>query len=424
MYYNVKYKVVTIANDTANKGYANTVEALASDYEHIYHISIEDSEIELDEVKLVEFINKIKENLPVNILFAGGEGCFDRVRYVQELLKKELKEEFNKISFTLITERFNKDDTVNDIDNLKIITQETEEECEKFIKDNSTGNIECFTVDISACANKNAMEESAKVFDENNPGIFDKLPWDTIDTFFYMGGNGTGFTSKDGIDISKEYEYFITKSFELAGQNKTLVIFTHGYRTFHDLGKDGKPLNFESIEAMYKTIEKKLNKGQECYVFSQKQIEGKNETRPVLIKFKKEESGEVKTEEIVINNEGSLYNKSLLLAAKKKIKVIPTQEQQNFLIEAITADVLVINIDSIKWRLQAKNHELAYETVKEKGDKLLIAKDTYREIINKEKSRQDIITKRQNSHDFISASKELSDEFKEVIKEGKIKVFD
>ena len=418
------YNVFTVANDKANAGYANTVKALASNYEYNtdHHISIEDSGSEFEKKLLDNFIYKIKDNLPANILFAGGEKCFDKVRVVQNLLKKQLTEdEFNKVSFSLNTERFNEGDTVDEIVNLKIITQEGLQKCKDFIRDN-TDNIECFTVDISACGNKQTMLESAESFNKSNPGIFDKLPLDTIDTFFYIGGNGPGFTSKEGIDISKEYELFVTESFNSPEKNKPIVIFTHGFRTFRDLSTDDKFLNFEPIEKMYQSIKEKLNIGQECYVFSQKKIE-ENKTNPFLIKFKKEESGEITTEEFDINNKGSLYNKSLLLAAEKDIKVIATQEQQNFPIEAITAGVSVNNIDSIKWKLQAKNHELAYKIVKEKGENLLTAKDIYRGIINKEKNRQDIITKNQNNHDFILASTEASDEFNEVIKEDIIKGF-
>ena len=175
-------KVYTIANDSANLGYTSTAKALAkiADFtydEKIQHLKSTEDGKAFDEINLKKFNNQISKSISngeeVCILFAGGAEWHSRIKTIQAVLKNKFPYTYKKIKFILNTEKFNNGDTFNGIENLDIITQETEDKVKSII---GTGkNIKTYTVDIAACADANKIQKDAKKFETDNAKIANGL---------------------------------------------------------------------------------------------------------------------------------------------------------------------------------------------------------------------------------------------------------
>ena len=147
-------KVYTVANDSGNFGYTSTVKALAKlkdeKYNKLQHLQSTKDGKAFDGELLEKFTNRIAYSMAngekVCVLFAGGDGWNERINKIQEELKDKFRYTYKNIQFVLDTEKINDNDSFNGIENLDVITQETEEKVNSVI---GTGkNITTHVVDI------------------------------------------------------------------------------------------------------------------------------------------------------------------------------------------------------------------------------------------------------------------------------------
>ena len=212
----------------------------------------------------------------------------------------------------------NEGDNFNGIENLDVITQETEEKVNSVV---GTGkNIQTYHVDIAAYVDSNKMQNDAQNFEKNNQDKIEELKNIVANTssLFYLGGRGPGFEGNKEV-TSEAFKHFAQESLNKLNGQENLVIFTHGLRTFTDINKNNM---FEPVETMYQYIQENLQEGQKAYIFSQNEKEG-NKRTPVLKEITNEGIRDIEIK-------GNPYNWSLIQAQQNGQSVYATQEQQNF----------------------------------------------------------------------------------------------
>lgn len=380
-------KVYTVANDEKNKGYTATVKALAGAVDGNYdnttqHLKSTKQGDSFEDTELKTFVDNVSVSIAngekVCILFAGGDGWNERINTIQSQFKGQ------KVKYAFNTERIDEGENFNGIENLDVITQETEEKVNSVI---GTGkNITTHVVDIAAYADANKIQNDAQNFEQaNTPQTINTIKEIIKDTpcLFYLGGRGLGFAGNKEFN-TETFKHFAQESLkELNGQGN-LVVFTHGLRTFTDINSNNM---FEPVNTMYQYIQENLQEGQKAYIFSQNEKEG-NKRTPILKEITKEGINDIEIK-------GNPYNWSLIQAQQNGQSVYATQEQQNFPIEALSAGIKNTNIKGIKWALQADIHEDLYKDVINKNNFTTsadifknIAKDKlYKYAINKDNFR-------------------------------------
>ncbi len=408
-------KVYTIANDSANLGYTSTAKALAkiADFtydEKIQHLKSTEDGKAFDEINLKKFNNQISKSISngeeVCILFAGGAEWHSRIKTIQAVLKNKFPYTYKKIKFILNTEKFNNGDTFNGIENLDIITQETEDKVKSII---GTGkNIKTYTVDIAACADANKIQKDAKKFETDNAKIANglKAVLQTTSSLFYLGGRGPDFEG-DELTNTIAFLNFAHSALSNTKKDENLVIFTHGLRSFTDINKKNM---FIPIQIMYKYIQAKLQDGQQAYIFTQK-LTKDGKRIPALKQITK---NKIKT----ININGNVYNWSLIQAKQNKQSVYATEEQQNFPIEALSAGIEKNKINGIEWKLQASSHKALYEKVLKKAN-FKISANIMKNITNQKNSINNIIYNNLNQNN----SKNITNMIKNLAEKQSTKSF-
>ena len=353
-------KVYTVANDEKNKGYTTTVKALAGTIDGNYdnttqHLKSTKQGDSFEDTELKTFVDNVSSSIAngekVCILFAGGDGWNQRINTIQSQFKGQ------KVKYAFNTERIDEGENFNGIENLDVITQETEEKVNSVI---GTGkNITTHVVDIAAYADANKIQNDAQNFEQaNTPQTINTIKEIIKDTpcLFYLGGRGSGFAGNKEFN-TEAFKHFAQESLkELNGQGN-LVVFTHGLRTFTDI--DGNNM-FEPVNNMYQYIQENLQEGQKAYIFSQNEKEG-NKRTPILKEITKEGINDIEIK-------GNPYNWSLIQAQQNGQSVYATQEQQNFPIEARKAGISGEKINGIAWSLQAGIHQDLYKAIQGKKD--------------------------------------------------------
>ncbi len=353
-------KVYTVANDSGNFGYTSTVKALAKlkdeKYNKLQHLQSTKDGKAFDGELLEKFTSQMAYSIAngekVCVLFAGGDGWNERINTIQKDLKDKFKYTYKNIKFILDTEKINDNDNFNGIENLDVITQETEEKVNSVI---DTGkNITTHVVDIAAYADANKIQNDAQNFEKNNQDKIEELKNIVSNTssLFYLGGRGPGFAGNKEFN-TEAFKHFAQESLNKLNGQGNLVVFTHGLRTFTDIDKNNM---FEPVNNMYQYIQENLQEGQKAYIFSQNEIEG-NKRTPILKEITKEGINDIEIK-------GNPYNWSLIQAQQNGQSVYATQEQQNFPIEALSAGIKNTNINGIEWALQdPKIHKTLYTDV-------------------------------------------------------------
>ena len=386
-------KVYTVANDEKNKGYTATVQALAVlgddtyQKETQYLKSTEDGN-GFDNQQLTTFVDSVSKTVDngeeVCVLFAGGNGWNQRINTIQSQLKGK------NVKYILATDRINENENFNGIENLEVITQETEEKVNSVI---GTGkNITTHVVDIAAYADANKIQNDAQNFEQaNTPQTINTIKEIIKDTpcLFYLGGRGKGFKGNKEV-TSEAFEHFAQESLNKLNGQGNLVVFTHGLRTFTDIDSNNM---FEPVNNMYQYIQENLQEGQKAYIFSQNEIEG-NKRTPILKEITKEGINDIEIK-------GNPYNWSLIQAQQNGQSVYATQEQQNFPIEARKAGISGEKINGIAWSLQAGIHQDLYTAIKGKKDPITSEKTFKTMYYNKGIKRLGL----ENSTSFIQSSK-------------------
>ena len=357
-------KVYTVANDEENKGYTTTVKALAGTIDGNYdnttqHLKSTKQGDSFEDTELKTFVDNVSSSIAngekVCILFAGGKGWNQRINTIQSQFKGQ------KVKYAFNTERIDEDENFNGIENLDVITQETEEKVNSVI---GTGkNITTHVVDIYAHVNCKNMQSNAETFKKDNADKYEQLQGIVKNTpcLFYLGGRGESFEGNKEFNTGS-FKHFAQESLnELNGQGN-LVVFTHGLRTFTDINRNNM---FEPVNAMYQYIQENLQEGQKAYIFSQNEIEG-NKRTPILKEITKEGINDIEIK-------GNPYNWSLIQAQQNGQSVYATQEQQNFPIETIKANIDGDKIHGISWSLQKSGHENSYKAIQGKKNPVLSA---------------------------------------------------
>ena len=385
-------KVYTVANDSTNFGYTTTVQALAGTVDKSYDKSIQHLKSTKDgdgfeDTELKTFVDNVSSSIAngekVCILFAGGDGWNQRINTIQSQFKGQ------KVKYAFNTERINEGDNFNGIENLDVITQETEEKVNSVV---GTGkNIQTYHVDIAAYVDSNKMQNDAQNFEKNNQDKIEELKNIVANTssLFYLGGRGPGFEGNKEV-TSETFKHFAQESLNKLNGQENLVIFTHGLRTFTDINKNNM---FEPVETMYQYIQENLQEGQKAYIFSQNEKEG-NKRTPVLKEITNEGIRDIEIK-------GNPYNWSLIQAQQNGQSVYATQEQQNFPIEALSAGIKNTHINGIKWALQADIHKDLYTAIQGKKD-LITSEKTFKTMYCDEGLKRISL---ENSSLFIPSSK-------------------
>ena len=399
-------KVYTVANDEENKGYTTTVKALAGAVDMNYdnttqHLKSTKQGDSFEDTELKTFVDNVSSSIAngekVCILFAGGKGWNQRINTIQSQFKGQ------KVKYAFNTERIDEGENFNGIENLDVITQETEEKVNSVI---GTGkNITTHVVDIAAYADANKIQNDAQNFEKNNQDKIEKLKniISNTSSLFYLGGRGPGFEGNKEFN-TEAFKHFAQESLNKLNGQGNLVVFTHGLRTFTDINRNNM---FEPVNAMYQYIQENLQEGQKAYIFSQNEIEG-NKRTPILKEITKEGINDIEIK-------GNPYNWSLIQAQQNGQSVYATQEQQNFPIEALSAGkqqnfpiealsagIKNTHINGIEWALQdPKIHKNLYTAIQGKKD-LITSEKTFKTMYCDEGLKRISL---ENSTSFIQSSK-------------------